>query len=523
MTNKKQGYWQFFLKRFVILLIAAALLCAAATAALEMVMTDMVRTQSYSEILNTSNAILQNDSDSPDINVIDFALCLYHEPYTEQETGMHKATVVVDEQTGEIVTDSSLKLFAVLRDNPEDDSSIIVCHDKDVIDFLVGFAGRNIILDMDEVYIREDKTFRPAEITITELEESPVGEKGEVIGRQDFTPADKAGYTICDNVKLKIMTGSFPDDELLLALNRAVAGAADSAAAFDAMLELYISRPNTCSMDNTTTFSRGGRNYLMYTMVEFDFWGAWGEFMLAVYIAAFVIAVIAALIWAKIAHIKYSAKYQNDQLRRNMVNALAHDLKSPLMAISGYAENLASDAHPEKREHYTAAIIENAEYMNSIIYSTLELSRTENISAIHKEQVDVAALLGVLYEKYLPEAEGRGISLSTEGGCTVKADRALLSQALENLLTNAVRYTTEGGRITVRMDEKSISVANPCKNGSELAKLDLASPFVKGSESRTDRTGTGMGLAIAKTACERQKFRLEIKPEKESFTAIIRF
>ncbi len=519
MNNKKLTYRQFFLKRFLILLVAAAVLCTVATAVLKTVMTDMVITQSYAEILNTSNRILQNDSDSTDINVIDFALCLSHELYTAEEIGMHKATVIVDAETGEYVTNSALKLLAVVRDNPEDVSTMLVCRDEDVIDFIVGFAGRSIVIDVEDIYIRGDMSFRPAKITVTELDEATLGVKGGVIGERDFTPADKENYTYCEDSKLHIASGSFPDDELLVQLTEAVCSS-DAEAAMD---RLYESLPNACYRDSATTFSLGGREYLMHTIVEFDFWGAWGEYMIADYIAAFVIAVAAALIWAKLAHVRYSAKYENDMLRRGMVDSLAHDLKSPLMAISGYAENLATDTHPEKREHYAKAIMENADYMNSIIHSTLELSRTENVTEIKAEQVDIAALVSSLYEKYIPEAEGRGISLKSEGICTVTADMALISQAVENLLTNALKFTPDGGRITVRMDARSLTVTNPCKDAPELRDLDLTAPFVKGSRSRSERTGTGMGLAIAKTACQRQKFTLTLTPAKDSFTAKISF
>ncbi len=519
MTSKKLNYRQFFLKRFVSLLIAAVLLCAAATAVLEMVMTDMVRTQGYTDTLNASNTILQNDSDSTDINVIEFVLCLGNELYTAEEIGMHKAIVVVDEETGEFVANSSIKLLAVIRNNPEDKPTMLICKDKDVIDFILEFAGRNIMFGMEEIYIREDDTFRPAKITVTELDGSTLSTVIGVIGERDFTPADKENYTFFDDVRLHIASGTFPDDELLLKLTEA----ATSEDAESAMNALYINRINSCYMDSSTTFSRGDRTYRMYTIVEFDFWGAWGEYMLTGYIASLVIVLIISLVSAKISHVKYSAKYENDMLRRSMVDSLAHDLKSPLMAISGYAENLATAAHPEKQQHYANAIMENAQYMNSIITSTLELSRSENLSRLSPEKIDVAALVNSLYEKYLPEAEGKGISFKAEGSCTVQGDMALTTQAIENLLTNAVKFTPENGSISVRMSNKSLTVENSCVNGDALAGLDLTAPFVKGSESRSNRTGTGMGLAIAKTACERQKFRLKLTPEQNRFTAQIIF
>ncbi|MGN1106417.1 MAG: sensor histidine kinase, partial [Huintestinicola sp.] len=98
-----------------------------------------------------------------------------------------------------------------------------------------------------------------------------------------------------------------------------------------------------------------------------------------------------------------SAHYEIEDQRREMTDRLAHDLKSPLMVISGYAENLSENVNPENRQHYAEAILENVKYMDNIIADVLDLSKLEDGAVkINSEAFDAAEMireLGANYEE----------------------------------------------------------------------------------------------------------------------------
>ncbi len=522
-ARKKLSFTHFFLKRLIPLLIAGALLCVIGTVILGNMIWANYETMCSFEFANTKGTILEDSINGLPETLMKYRTAIYSDYIIDGVMGTQKAMVIADAETGEIIVDSGFALYAFHRNEDEEKPTIYICEDKAVLDFLTEYNKMYTDFEFNDIYVREDGTFLPGLVTVTEIDDGFFSRNFDDLIEKDFTPTDKENYQHYGDFErvLSIAVGAVDDNVNISKLTEAVRGK-PALEAYDAVHELYENEDNILHVEYDT-FRYGGREYALYSLASYDMWGDLGGMFIVDYAILAILILIVSAVWAKIAYTKYCARYETDELRRNMVNALAHDLKSPLMAISGYAENLAGDAHPEKREHYANAIMENASYMNEIITSTLELSRVENCSVVHEEQLDIVELANISYEKYRPQAESKGISYKSEGTCSVSADKALISQALENLITNAVKFTPEGGSIKVKADEKSISIENTCADTEKLRSFDLTAPFVKGSESRTDRTGTGMGLAIAKNACERQRFTLDIDLSGSNFKAIIKF
>lgn len=93
-------------------------------------------------------------------------------------------------------------------------------------------------------------------------------------------------------------------------------------------------------------------------------------------IAVWCIACITVFATAVI-YLTRKSRYERQEYRRNMTNVMAHDLKTPLMAMSGYAENLLANVHTDKRQQYAEAISENVRKMNGMIEQMLEIDRLE--------------------------------------------------------------------------------------------------------------------------------------------------
>lgn len=520
-TRKKLSFTHFFLKRFIPLLIAGVVLCFLGTIIIGNMFWANYESMCMFEFSNAKAAILEDNVNGAPETIMKYRTAIYSDYVIDNVMGTQKAMVIADPETGEIITDSSFALYAFHRNEGDEKTTAYICEDKAVLDFFMEYNGMNVMFDFDDIYVREDGSFLPGAVTITELGGKDLSTEIGILAEKDFTPADKDNYNHYSDRVLSIPVGTVHDNMILKKLTEAVQGRS-ALEASDSLFELYQTEDNILHAEYDT-LRYNGKEYAMYSLASYDLWAHLGLYFIIDYIVTFVIILAASLIRAKLSHTKYSAKFDSDELRRSMVDALAHDLKSPLTAISGYAENLANGVHPEKNAHYTSAIMENVEYMNSIISSTLELSKVENCTALHKEQTDVTALTNELYEKYRPQAEEKGISYISEGSCIVTADRTLISQVMENLITNAVKYTPDGGSITVISKAKSISVVNTCSSTASLQSQDLTAPFAKGSESRSDRTGSGMGLAIAKSACKRQSCIMKIKCENDSFTATIKF
>ncbi len=223
----------------------------------------------------------------------------------------------------------------------------------------------------------------------------------------------------------------------------------------------------------------------------------------------------------------YRERIQAEEYYRNTSNALAHDLKTPLMAISGYAEIMQENAYPEKRNYYAEVILKNVAVMNAIIENVLELARLENPRMIPaKEDTDLWELAGAVLEQFQVEIRSKELNILLKGQAgeaVVSADKALMKRALENLIGNAVRYTPEENEITITLNMKCLEIKNTGVMISEDKLPHVWEPFVKGENARAGTGGTGIGLTIVKEIMDLHGFDCEIRNGDSCVIAVIDF
>lgn len=269
-------------------------------------------------------------------------------------------------------------------------------------------------------------------------------------------------------------------------------------------------------------FSLDENPYVFNCVYSYDFSKTSGYAVQIIWAVGLFIGIALSVIISLIAYNKYCAQYEIDEYRRNMTSALAHDLKTPLTAIMGYSENLKNNVHSEKRDYYADAVIENVRYMNEIITGTLELAKIEKQDTkLNKTDVDMAALANELIAKYKADFEDRGISVSVSGNCNIKADRNLISRAVENLVSNAVKYTSDGGKVEIVADNKCFCISNSCAADLKGGTEDFCKVFGKADSSRSNRNGVGIGLAMVHNIVTLHKFRFEASASGGKFTAKI--
>ena len=202
---------------------------------------------------------------------------------------------------------------------------------------------------------------------------------------------------------------------------------------------------------------------------------------------------------------------QTDEMRKNLIANVSHELKTPLALIRGYAEGLKVNisSSQEDKDFYCDVILEESNRMSKIVMQLMDLAKIE-IGNLKPEYEDW----------YLPELINRitdkqGIMLKEKGivlfkdipDLAVHADADMMEQVLTNLLSNAIHHTPEGGKITIGhqiLDDKiRIIIFNEGQNvpPDDLEKIWLS--FYKVDKARTRAYGgTGIGLAVVKAVME---------------------
>jgi two-component system phosphate regulon sensor histidine kinase PhoR len=197
-------------------------------------------------------------------------------------------------------------------------------------------------------------------------------------------------------------------------------------------------------------------------------------------------------------------------LRREFVANVSHELRTPLSVIKGYVETLVDghrDMPVEDREKFLLTIQRHTERLNSILEDLLTLSRLESTNpGLNLESTSLATLItGVVDDvKRRPAAAAHALVLQLEPGVGELAlDPLKISQVLENLIDNALKYTPRGATVEVRARPVDIGVEVCVRdNGPGIPAEDLTRIFerfyrVDKGRSR-EKGGTGLGLSIVK-------------------------
>ena len=207
-----------------------------------------------------------------------------------------------------------------------------------------------------------------------------------------------------------------------------------------------------------------------------------------------------------------------DTMKSDFVATVSHDLRSPLTLMRGYATMLEMVGEiNEQQQGYVKKIIIGVENMSRLVNNLLDLGRIEVGVGLQVENVPVLDILERVTGTLQLQAAQKNISLNVElprdMPNVIQADQALLHQAVYNLVENALKYTPEGGSVTINastMDNSLIfSIAD---NGIGISPDDLPrlfEKFYRGSqrEARAQH-GTGLGLAIVRSIAERHGGRV---------------
>jgi len=204
--------------------------------------------------------------------------------------------------------------------------------------------------------------------------------------------------------------------------------------------------------------------------------------------------------------------------RQDFTANVSHELKTPLTAISGYAELLEGDMVEEnQKKSFYHKIRKNSDRLLALINDIIRLSEID--SKEHEpnfEEMDLLALVQECQEELAMNAKQVGVEFQVTGeSCPVTGNPDMLKELLENLAQNAIRYNNPGGRVIVstnRMDQRSLLVVKDNGIGIPASEQErIFERFYRVDKSRSkERGGTGLGLAIVKHIADLHGAKIEL-------------
>ncbi len=225
------------------------------------------------------------------------------------------------------------------------------------------------------------------------------------------------------------------------------------------------------------------------------------------------------------------------QRKDEFVGVISHELRTPLTSIAGALDlvlnRLAGDVTEKQRRFLTMAR-DSTERLNLLVDDLLDLAKFEQgAMRMDFQLMRLDELVKTAVERYGPSFAERGVEVALETTATdvkLLADPNRLNQVINNLLTNAVKFTAGGGQVKVVVGRSTeapgSAVLSVWNSGEPIAEADLERIFDRFEQARTAKTrsvpGTGLGLSICKTIVEAHGGRIwaEPSPDGARFVAV---
>ena len=216
---------------------------------------------------------------------------------------------------------------------------------------------------------------------------------------------------------------------------------------------------------------------------------------------------------------------KTDELRRDLMANVSHDLKTPLTMIKAYAE-ACTEIHknkPEKQQEDMNTIINETERLTTLVNDILTLSKMQNnIEELEIEEFDLIELINQILKTYtyLEEKENYSFIFNKDKDkYLIKADKKKLEQVIYNLLNNAINYTGEDNKVLIEVKKNKVLITD---TGKGIKNEDL--PYIwdryykNKKKHKRNLVGTGLGLSIVKQILESHKYKYGVESKLDKGT-----
>jgi two-component system sensor histidine kinase KdpD len=216
------------------------------------------------------------------------------------------------------------------------------------------------------------------------------------------------------------------------------------------------------------------------------------------------------------------AARESSELRATVLDALAHEFKTPLTSMKAASSDLLASASTSARDRELVTIIdEDLDRFQGLVTDAVQMLRIDaGDFAVHVERHRVADVVAAALQKFRERLEGHTVIERVPDGISVEADRDLLGLAIRQLLDNALKYSPPTSAIEIRADGNgavAISVRNSDSAIPDAEQARLFERYYRGAQAR-QIPGTGMGLAIVQQIARAHGGNLAVSSSPEAGT-----
>ena len=219
---------------------------------------------------------------------------------------------------------------------------------------------------------------------------------------------------------------------------------------------------------------------------------------------------------------------KTDELRRDLMANVSHDLKTPLTMIKAYAEMIRDISYKdsEKMNEHLSIIVDETDRLTVLVNDILDLSRMQsNADSLSIEKFDLADDIKTIVNRYqiIKETEKYIINLEMPDSIMIKADKKKLNQVIYNLINNAINYTGDDKTVTVKVTKhKKYYLVEIIDTGKGIKESEI--PYIWNKYYKNDKNhqrnvvSTGLGLSIVKEILELHGYEYGVKSELKKGT-----
>jgi signal transduction histidine kinase len=219
---------------------------------------------------------------------------------------------------------------------------------------------------------------------------------------------------------------------------------------------------------------------------------------------------------------------KTDELRRDLMANVSHDLKTPLTMIKAYAEMVRDISYKDdsKREEHLNIIIDETDRLTILVNDILEMAKEEaNADFLKIEEFDLVSEVNKIVSKYeiIKETENYNIICDLPKSAIVHADKSKINQVVYNLINNAINYTGDDKVVKIKITDCNDSyLVEIIDTGKGISNKDLKyiwnRYYKKEKNHKRNVVGSGVGLSIVKSILIRHDFEYGVKSKKNHGT-----